>query len=153
MGPPAGGAGRAGAAARFGRLLRVDARGTCTCSDAQTSIAAVRVSPCGGWLVVSSRLVDGGPGALSALRLAPDGSLAPPAEGALGIASTLGAVPRDFVLLGARGGGFVALAANQNTPPGAPHALVALRADGSPPVDLRAAVPSPVAVCVAPRRE
>jgi 6-phosphogluconolactonase (cycloisomerase 2 family) len=111
------------------------------CAEAKTSIAAIRVSPSGSQLVVSSRLV-GAPGALSALDLDASGRLT---DGSTRIASTLGRTPRDFALLPTSRGDTLALAANQDS-----DSIVALCPGHTEPVELTTLVPTPVCLCFAP---
>ena len=133
--------------------------GVLVCSDAQTSIAAVRVSPDASHVLISNRLV-GGPGALSALPLAVDGTFLTDAaseRGAARITGILGRTPRDFVVLGelttagrkrrrassAPHAGMLALVASQDDD------TLTLLCEGQRAVRLGAPVPSPVCMVLA----
>jgi len=123
-----------------------DSRGVVVCRDKDTSVAAVRVSPAGDYLFVSNRIAKG-PGVISSLKLLPDGRIVPPSEGSLGVSSTHGCTPRDFVLLPTAepsSDRYVALIANQDS-----NNLVVL-SSAAPPFDLGAEVPTPVSICVVP---
>eukprot|EP00978_Attheya_sp_CCMP212_P016697 scaffold43964_cov53-Attheya_sp.AAC.1 len=125
---------------RYAKLLMVDeSTGACICSDEHTSLAACRI-------------VDG-PGALTALKLQTDGTLSVPAKGTIGITSTLGVAPRDFILLRTASGSLVAIVANQDST--GPYKMVDISCGGDNndiPIDLDTPVPTPVCICVVPEK-
>ena len=131
--------------------LRPSGHGRTVCSDARTSIAAVRVAPDGSHVFVSSRIVDA-PGALSAIPLSDAGTLivgshAAAPERPLHITSTLGRTPRDFVVLPAIDKGdapMLALVANQDDD------RIVLLCPGNEAKELTTAVPTPVCLCIVP---
>ena len=116
--------------------------GVPTCSDGKTSTAAIRITPDGSQVLVSSRIVDG-EGAISALSLQNNGNLNQqmPAK----IRGVIGKTPRDFVF--ADGGEQMesaVIAAAQDT-----DEIVVLR-DSEEPVLLTKNAPTPVCLCVVP---
>ena len=116
--------------------------GVPTCSDEKTSTAAIRITPDGSHVLVSSRIVDG-EGAISALSLQKNGDLNQqiPAK----IRGMIGKTPRDFVLAG--GGEQIdpaVISAAQDT-----DEIVVLR-EGEEPVLLTKNAPTPVCLCVVP---
>ena len=128
------------------------------CSDAATSIAAVRLTPDGSHLVVSSRLVKA-PGALSSIALLADGTFAPAEAGShhVQISETIGRTPRDFIILPPADA--VASSKRQRTerdPATSVVALVATQDDdqivalceGCEAIELTTAVPTPVCLCL-----
>lgn len=150
-----------GAGARSAELdaLRgAGAGGHAVCSDKQTSIAAVRVTPDGTHLLVSSRLV-GAPGALTAIPLGADGALD---VSKTRVTRTLGRTPRDFALLPppppTEGGERTAKRHKAAEAAEAPLALLVANQDDDTLVALAAGqegvvvgeAPTPVCLCVAP---
>jgi len=115
------------------------------CSDAETSVAAIRLSPDASHVVVSSRIV-GAEGAISALPLTEDGCFVPGAR--TKIRGTIGRGVRDFVVVGGGGSGDdaapVVIAANQDT-----DEIVVLR-DGKEVEILTKDALTPVCLCVVP---
>lgn len=121
------------------------------CSDTDTSVAAIRLSPDATRVLVSSRIV-GAEGAVSALPLTEDGNLDPsvPAR----IRGTVGKACRDFIVLdggktstgraGGDGDPAVVIAANQDT-----DEIVILR-DGKEAEIMTKDAPTPVCLCVVP---
>eukprot|EP00928_Gymnodinium_smaydae_P089628 TRINITY_DN7355_c0_g1_i1.p1 TRINITY_DN7355_c0_g1~~TRINITY_DN7355_c0_g1_i1.p1 ORF type:complete len:423 (+),score=62.63 TRINITY_DN7355_c0_g1_i1:85-1353(+) len=120
----------------YSRFVHCSDSGFKSCSDAETSVAAVRITPCGRWLLLSSRIVDGD-GAISCVPLTADGKFA--TDTPIRITSTHGQIPRDFALL-PTDERLVVLAANQNS-----DSMFALP-EAAPHVDLHAGVPTPVTI-------
>lgn len=120
-------------------------RGGVACSDMTTSIAAIRISPDGCWLVVSNRIV-GSDGALSVVKLNKDGSF----DGSVrGMASSNGLVPRDFIIVREESGNDVVLAANQESD--TIYSIPLTGPKGN--IELLSETPTPVCLAVAPEMD
>ena len=127
---------------RFLQRDDVKESGVPTSSDEKTSTAAIRITPDGSHVLVSSRIVDG-EGAISALSLQKNGDLSQqiPAK----IRGVIGKTPRDFVLTGREKQIDPAvISAAQDT-----DEIVVLR-EGEEPVLLTKNAPTPVCLCVVP---
>ena len=113
------------------------------CSDEKTSTAAIRVTPDGSHVLVSSRIVNG-EGAISALSLQKNGDLNSqiPAK----IRGVIGKTPRDFIIVDGREETepTVIIAAAQDTDE------IAVLREGKNPVLLTKNAPTPVCLCVIP---
>jgi len=123
----------------FGKSLQHEAKkeSVPACSDKETSVAAIRMTPDASHVLVSSRIVNG-EGTISALPLLENGDLNPqvPAR----IRGVLGRTPRDFVVVGLP----AVVAACQDT-----DEIVVLQ-EGEEAVLLTKDAPTPVCLCVVP---
>jgi len=138
--------------ARCGKLVQRPSGGAACCSDADTSVAAIRVSPTGSHVFVSSRVVNGD-GAISAISLDEKGRLIPPSACApVCVASSCGLIPRDFCLTTQVGEGgarsLVALVANQDS-----GTIFAVPVAGGRKARKVAEIPTPVCLSLAPDKE
>jgi len=109
-----------------------------TCSDEQTSTAAIRITPDGSHVLVSSRIVNE-EGAISALSLQKNGDLNThvPAK----IRGVIGTTPRDFVVVDRGEQEYTVIAAAQDT-----DEIVVLEEGEA--VLLTKNAPTPVCLCV-----
>ena len=113
-------------------------------SDQKTSIAAVRVAPGAGHLLVSSRIVKA-PGAISAIPLTTAGLFVDDdTKQPIRITSSIGVTPRDFNILVDSAQSVHALVANQDD-----DKIVVLR-NGHEATLLTESVPTPVCLCWTP---